>query len=477
MLRTLSFLVVVVGAVGCSMTRFAYTSCDTNQQCRDSFGWGFVCNEQQLCAEVKPEPRCETYPTDLIQRHLDFQDSIVVGIQFDKSAFRAEMQAAELALLQVMANDGLDGTQYGFVQCTNEENAAYDAMTQDEANLAMSRYLADEIGVVGMIGPATSSRVNSAFLEVEQFGTLLITPSATSPALTDLDGVESTYDSPGLLWRTVPPDDLQGEVLAIHMRSLGIDRVAAVYENGEYGGALIRVFMEEFEGLGGATVPLPFTPNNSEEFRSAIGKVGAQDAVLFVSSTKDDTARFLDEVVDNTFGTTPIFLADGGQDVELFESVTGIENRLEQISGTAPSSSKTVVYEGFAAEYASKFGESADQTPYTGRAYDAAWLLIYGTAWSHYQESFQGSISGLGAARGLRMISDPNAQQIDVGPTEWNSLRAQFELGNRVNVQGASGALDFDPETGETSSAIDIWSMDEDGSGGLYVSILDTYEP
>jgi len=400
-----------------------------------------------------------------------------LGIQFDKSAFRAEMQAAELAVLQVMANDGLDGTRYGLIQCTNEENPAYDSMTQDEANLAMSVYLADEIGVVGMVGPATSSRVNSAYLAIEPFGTLLISPSATSPALTDLDGVDSTYDSPGLLWRTVPPDDLQGEVLAQHMWNQDISRVAAVYENGEYGGALIRVFMEAFEALGGSTVPLPFAPNNSDEFRAAIADVGAQDAILFVSSNKADTTRFLEEVVNNEFENRPVFLSDGGQDVELFDDVAGIEARLEQISGTAPSSEQTVVDEGFAAEYSSKYGEPADQTPYTGRAYDAAWLLIYGTAWSHYQESLQGGISGLGAARGLRMISDPNAPEIDVGPTQWNSLRAQFELGNRVNVRGASGALDFDPENGETSSAIDIWQMAEDDSGRLYVPILDTYQP
>ena len=458
------------------MTRFAYTSCDTNQQCRDAFGWGHVCNEQALCAEVKPEPRCETYPTDLIQRHSDFRDAIVLGINFDKSAFRAEMQAAELAVLQVMANDGLDGIPYGLIQCTNEENSAYDGMTQDEANLAVSEYLANEIGVVGIVGPATSSRVNSAYVQVEPFGTMVITPSATSPALTDLDGVSSSYDSPGLLWRTVPPDDLQGEVLAQYLRDQEISKVAAIYEEGEYGTALINVFNESFSGGGGTTVLLPYAANNSEEFRAAINGVGGQEAVIFVSSTKDDTVSFLEEVVDDSFGEKRIFLADGGQDVEVFEAVTGIENRLDQISGSAPASEQTVVFESFAAEYTSKYGESADQTPYMGRAYDAAWLLIYGTAWSHYQESLEGQINGLGAARGLRMISDPNGAAVDIGPTQWNSLRAQFELGNRVNVRGASGPLDFDPETGETVSAIDIWAMD-DSSGRLQVSILQTYEP
>jgi len=185
----------------------------------------------------------------------------------------------------------------------------------------------------------------------------------------------------------------------------------------------------------------------------------------------------LEEVVDGTFGEKPIFLADGGQDVEIFEAVSGIEERLGQIAGSAPTRERTDGYESFAAEYTSKYGESPDQTPYTARSYDAAWLLIMGTAWSQHQESLDGAINGLGAARGLRMISDPNGPEIRTGPSDWNLLQAQFEQGNRVNVQGASGPLDFDPETGETTSAIDIWAIVANGNGDLSVSTVKTYDP
>jgi branched-chain amino acid transport system substrate-binding protein len=463
-------------SMGCSMSRFAYTECDTNQQCRDAFGWGHVCNNQFLCAQVKPELRCDTYPTDLLQRQDAFQDAVIVGIQFDESTFRAEKQAAELAILQAMANDGLGGSPYGLVQCTSEENAVYDGLTQDEANLAVSEYLADEIGVVGMIGPATSPQVNTAYLHVEKYGTVMISPSATSPALTPIDGLSSSYDSPGLLWRTVPPDDLQGAVLATYLIEKDIQTVAAIYEEGEYGGPLSSVFMDEFSGSGGQVKPLAYQSDSSQSLQDAFDRVAAQDAVLFVSSTKPDTISFLEEVVDGTFDDKPIFLADGGQDLAIFDAVDGIESRLEQIVGSAPASEGDG-YESFAAEYTSKYGEDPKQTPYTGRAYDAAWLLIYGTAWSRHQESMDGAITGLGVARGLRMISDPNGPEIRTGRSDWNLLQAQFEQGNTVNVQGASGPLDFDSETGETTSPIDIWTIVVNGNGDLVVSILKTYDP
>jgi branched-chain amino acid transport system substrate-binding protein len=463
-------------SVGCTMSRFAYTECDSNQQCRDAFGWGHVCNNQFLCAPVKPELRCDTYPTDLLQRQNAFQDAVIVGIQFDESTFRAEKQAAELAVLQAMANDGLGGVPYGLVQCTSEENAVYDGLTQAEANLTVSEYLADEIGVVGMIGPATSPQVNAAYLQVEKYGTVMISPSATSPALTPIDGLSSSYDSPGLLWRTVPPDDLQGAVLAKYLAEKDIQTVAAIYEEGEYGGPLSSVFMDEFSGSGGQVKPLAYQSDSSQSLQDAFDRVAAQDAVLFVSSTKPDTISFLEEVVDGTFDDKPIFLADGGQDLAIFDAVDGIEDRLDQIEGSAPSSEGDG-YESFAAEYTSKYGEDPKQTPYTGRAYDAAWLLIYGTAWSRHQESMNGAITGLGVARGLRMISDPNGPEIRTGPSDWNLLQAQFERGNTVNVQGASGPLDFDSETGETTSPIDIWTIVDNGNGDLVVSILKTYDP
>jgi branched-chain amino acid transport system substrate-binding protein len=463
MIRLLGLLGIPLLGMSCSMSTYPWSTCTTNQQCRDAFGWGNVCNltepNKGLCSGVKAQARCDTYPHDLIQRRADFQDHIIVGIQFDKSAFNAEMQAARLAVTEVERSDGLDGIRYGLVECTNEESPLYDDLTQDEANVAVSEYLANQVGVVGIIGPATSSRVNSAFLEVEQYGTLLITPSATSPSLTHLDGIESTLDNPGLLWRTVPPDDLQGSVLAKYMIDEGIGSVAVIYEDGAYGPALSSVFMEEFNGSGRQSQGLEYQANSSSSLQSAMDAVRSQDAVLFVSATKTDTITFLENVVANKFGEDKrFFLPDGGQDVEIFDAVDDMtEEWLDRIEGSAPAYEKTVVYDAFSSAYLSQFGEEADQTPYTHRAYDASWLLIYGTAWSHYQEAFSGRINGLGAARGLKMISA--GPQVDVGPNQWNSLRANFEVGISVDVRGASGPLDFDENTGETTSAIDIWRM------------------
>ena len=130
---------------------------------------------------------------------------------------------------------------------------------------------------------------------------------------------------------------------------------------------------------------------------------------------------------------------------------------LDHIHGTAPARELNGVYNVFADNF-NKGAGTADSTPFTSYAYDAAWLVIYGSAWAHYNEA---AIDGLGIARGLRRISEKRdgTTQVDVGRSSWNSVRAEFEAAQPIDVQGASGALDYDPNTGETSAPIEYWCV------------------
>jgi branched-chain amino acid transport system substrate-binding protein len=181
--------------------------------------------------------------------------------------------------------------------------------------------------------------------------------------------------------------------------------------------------------------------------------------------------EFIQAVVDDSsFNPKRIFFADGGKDTDIFDAVTGLDDEvLSRIEGTAPAPAEGPVYQNFADDYRAKYpGFTADQTPYTAFAYDAAWLVIYGTAWAHYNE---GAMTGLGVARGLRQVSKPGSTEIDIGPTTWTTLFAQFENGSQVNVRGASGELDYDTDSGETSAPIDVWGVRADGDSHEFFKI------
>ncbi|MCU7065237.1 ABC transporter substrate-binding protein, partial [Serratia ureilytica] len=66
-------------------------------------------------------------------------------------------------------------------------------------------------------------------------GIVMISPSATSPALTDIE-------DDGLFFRTAPSDARQGEVMAQIIADRGIETVAVTYTNNDYGKGLADSF-------------------------------------------------------------------------------------------------------------------------------------------------------------------------------------------------------------------------------------------
>ena len=82
-------------------------------------------------------------------------------------------------------------------------------------------------------------------------GVTIISPSATSPALTDID-------DKGYFFRTAPSDARQGYVLAQVVMDRGIYEVAVTYTNNDYGKGLSDSFVNAFKSMGG-TVTVSYT--------------------------------------------------------------------------------------------------------------------------------------------------------------------------------------------------------------------------
>jgi hypothetical protein len=49
---------------------------------------------------------------------------------------------------------------------------------------------------------------------------------------------------------------------------------------------------------------------------------------------------------------------------------------------------------------------------------------------------------------------------VNIGPTAWPEGKSELSSGPlKINVEGTSGGLDFDPETGEAPGSIEIWKV------------------
>jgi branched-chain amino acid transport system substrate-binding protein len=458
---------------GCTLGRFEHTACVDNASCREAFGWGSTCGDDGLCAPIEAPPRCQVASPSNFWSDLDlYTDAVVIGMSYDHT-YSADVQSMRLAFSQVADQQGLQGRDYVLVECDNVEDDSLDTLSQEEAAIETSLWLADTLGVPAILGCDNSTSTEAAFVAVQPLGTMMMSPAATSPTLSDLDGLVSTDEAPGLLWRTVPPDTFQAEIIARTMvEDLDARVVLVIYETGAYGEGLEEAFYSGFVAEGRSVVLKPYS-NRSErdEAFAALGDSGRDQVLLIASDRSDVVAFFYAAVGFSTFtGAEPmgIFLTDGAYYMDIYDEVAASRPDavplFDLVRGTRPyfdTSNKvySIYYTAYAAMYG---GLDPGDAAYGASGYDSAWLSIYAAAWSYFQES---SITGLGMAKGMRHLS--SGDLLLLKPSSWNSVLAHFEVGQGIDVAGASGELDYDPNTGETSGPIEVWGIDSQGGGSF----------
>jgi len=414
-------------------------------------------------------------PADALENSELYSDAIVMGSLLDNEADRPEKQAAVMAVNQINAAGGLDGHAVVLFSCSYEESDV-DERDSETAVVAMARHLTETVGALAVVGPATSSLTQLAYEVFEENQTLLISPSATSPSLTPIDGLVHSDESPGLLWRTIGPDTVQAYAISEDMITRGVTGVAVVYESGAYGEGLAETFMESFSQEEGAEVSAHLFLDETG-LNTAITDVAGLPSeqfqeVLFVASELSTISEFLNTAaLLDGFLDKKLFLPDAAAEADLFSATSEAAALYPSIRGTRPAVPSGVLYDVFKAYYAAAFaGEDAEDSVYTAHSYDAAWLAIYALTWALFQEE---DLSGFSLARGLRRVSE--GDEIQIRPTDWPALKAHFKEGQSVNIVGASGLLDFDPETEETTGPIDVWEISGDENPEF--SVLYTYEP
>jgi branched-chain amino acid transport system substrate-binding protein len=467
-LSALSRSLFVLVLASCTLTRTSVDECATNADCRGAFGGGSICGGGGLCERAPPNPRCtETFPADVLTRPESYPNAILFGYEVLRGidTQQARANAVKLAATQVNEEGGIDGRLFGIVFCDVAEDAKYDSLKRNEAAVADARYLYDVLGVSAILGPSASPDVLSVFDALKDKDVLVMSPSATSPALTPADVTSPTDDHPGLLWRTAPSDTLQGAAIARYLAAEkpAVTNVTMIEERGAYGEGLGGVFTSLFQATGGTVRTLPFTSGVSSERDAAIvdAATGSPQYVIFISSLSADGIAFLNAVNSNpgTYGSIKIFLTDSAANADLLSNAAGASAVFPRVVGSRPSVAQGPVHDLFRTSYTAAFRQDPDGFTFVPHAYDAAWLVFYGTSFALRHEH---ALTGTGIARGLRKIVS-SGEEVPIAPASWPRIRDAMGAGTAVNVTGASGSLDYDPKTEETTGLIDIWKISADG--------------
>ena len=345
-------------------------------------------------------------------------------------------RAFELALKHVNESGGVFGMDVASVVA--------DATGDPAAAVDVARDLVEQEGVHAIVGPNASSAALPVARSVSgALGIPTISPSATSPRLTDVeDG--------GYFFRTALSDAFQGPVLADLVLDRGFENVGLIYQQDAYGQGLADAFEVSWSGtlrrIGIGVSQTEFMP---ELIRSA--DRGAQ--ALVVIAYEEPTLAIVSQAIEAGIYDQFIF-CDASKRIRLIEELGG--ERLGDMHGTAGAAApEDVATAEWEAAFADEFGE-LPVLAYVKETYDATIAIAFAA-------QAAGSTDGALMRDKLRAIGGPPGMAIAATAEGVSDGLRMLSEGKLIDFQGAANALDWDENGDLASGHIGIWRFTFDG--------------
>jgi branched-chain amino acid transport system substrate-binding protein len=319
--------------------------------------------------------------------------------------------AAEKAIEEVNASGKfLDGST---VSAVRGDSTCIDAAA---AQSAAEKMLAD--GVKAIIGGDCSGVTIATLTNVAvPNGLVMISPSATSPAL-------STTEDNGLFFRTAPSDAREGEIAADILIEKGVMSAALTYSNSDYGKGLAEAIQKAYEAKGGKITLSAAHEDGKADYTAEVGALASAGGdVLIVAGYIDQGGAGMIRASIDT-GAFSTFMLPGGMIGENLEKNFGAE--LNGSYGQVPGSDSPgmAVLDGLSA------GAFDVNSPYTPESYDAAALMLL---------SMQAAKSSNAADWSGKVLDIANAPGEPIGPGELAKGLELVAAGTDIDYQGASG--------------------------------------
>lgn len=217
---------------------------------------------------------------------------------------------------------------------------------------------------VSAIMGADCSGVTTAVLQNVALanGIVMISPSATSPALSDIE-------DNGVFFRTSPSDARQGEVLAKVMVERGVKSAALTYTNSDYGKGLADSIQSNFEALGGKITITAAHEDGKGDYSAEVAALSqAGGDVLIVAGYLDQGGKGIIQGALDA-GAFETFVLPDGMVGDSLPAAIGAD--LNGSYGTLPKSDSP----GAATFTTMTENAGFKNGPYAATSYDAAALI------------------------------------------------------------------------------------------------------
>lgn len=249
-----------------------------------------------------------------------------------------------------------------------------DTATTPQGALAAIESLASA-GVEVVIGPYSSASASGVRGFADSNKILVISPSATSPAL----AIPDDY-----LFRLITPDTLQGLAVAKLVAQDGYDQVIVFHRGDSYGAGMANAFRPVFEEEYGGTVHmLPYDPDlpafaaEVQNLASTVRRLGADRTAVMLVSFQPDGLNILGHARLNPtlrdvkwYGSKDSFspvMYPPHAPAEIGEFMASVN-----MTGAFPTPPRSPMRDLFEAKYRDRFGETP--SPWALYMYDASWI-------------------------------------------------------------------------------------------------------
>lgn len=450
--------VVAVTASRCSLIVGNFTECGEGLP---PCGAGRVC-QQGYCIQVPEGCRGELADAGIADVYgaTDAGNAIRVGLLFNftsgtgvvNASRLQQLHAVLLATEEINQRAGVGGRQFAIQVCDTKSD---NTLAQGQA-----LWMADALAVKALIVP-TSSAVVAMADEAISRDVLLMSPTATAR---EVEALNNPDGGVRLVWRTAPSDVIQARAIADLLNGTssynaglsGVTRVGIAYVDDAYGQGLNVALAG---ALPAKTVRSTFYNRGGDVDASVATLDGFNPDLTVLVGFPEDVGRMV------TAASTAAqlsrasghrwFFTDSAKDPGIVSRSPAGE--LEGSYGTTPAQSSGPAYPAFQSRFLGKYGIDPIGFAFIAHSYDAMYAVALGAAHA-VGSSGTNALTGSRIAEGLARIR--SGSPVAVGPTEFTTARGAIQGGGTVDLQGASGQLDFDPATGEAPGAIELWQVD-----------------
>lgn len=233
-------------------------------------------------------------------------------------------KAAELVVKQINAKGGINGKQ---VELVVEDDVCKPEIATNTATKMVSE------GVKIVLGHICSGATKAALPIYKDAKVIVISPSATSPGLTQSGDYPNFY-------RTIASDDAQAaKEVDFALNKLGLKKIAVIHDKGDYGKGLAE-FAKKFleEAKNGEVVLYEGVTPGAVDYSAVVQKIkrSGAEAVIF-GGYHPEASKIITQMRKKRMKT--IFISDDGVKDNTFIKVAG--KYAEGVYATGPQDNST----------------------------------------------------------------------------------------------------------------------------------------